>query len=183
MTETEIIKGCIKGDLNSQKNLYELFYGKMVGICLRYSKNKEEAKSIINEGFLAVFENIKNFRGDIPLEQWIKKIIIDTCIDYLKKNKSTYWIVNTVNASQKNSGKDLLMDDEAILNNLKKEDILKATQNLSPAYRVIFNLFFIDKYSHKQISERLDISEETSKSDLEKAKYNLRKNLTQVLNG
>lgn len=153
----------------------------MMGICLRYSKDQAEAKAILNEGFLRIFGTIKQYRGEITLDDWAKKIIINAAIDYLRQNKQSYWIVNTVNATtaKSNQPEKILSDDE-ILNLTNEKDVLQAVQSLSPAYRVIFNLHFIDKHAHQQISERLDISEATSKSDFAKARYHIRKNLTRI---
>ena len=161
--------------------LYEQFYSSMAGICLRYSKDEAEAKIILNEGFLKAFGTIKYFRGETTLEKWVRKIMIDSAIDYLRKNRQSYWIVNTVNATAKNAHQaEKVWSDEELLEAIHTKHILPSVQNLSPAYRVIFNLHFIDHHTHQQISERLDISEATSKSDFTTAKYQLRKNLTRI---
>lgn len=182
MTEFEIIKGCIKHDPACQRTLYEQFFSKMMGICLRFSKGTQEAKIILHEGFLRIFENVKSYRGEMPLEEWIRKIIVSACVDYLRRNRQSYLIVNTVNAAEIPAVKEKPISDDEILNKISKDNVLKAVQDLSPAYRTVYNLFSFEKYSHKQISERLDISEETSRSNLAKAKFNIRKNLIRVCN-
>ena len=176
MSENEIIKGCLNFNRESQKALYDQFYSKMSGVCLRYSKDNDEAKEILREGFLNVFSNLKNFNGSISLESWIKGIMVKTAVDHLRKNKQNL-IVSTVHANDKaiNTGKSI--SDEELVLNIDKEEILKAVQELTPAYRTVFNLFLIEKHSHKEIAEMLDISENTSESNLAKAKYNLRKNI------
>jgi RNA polymerase sigma-70 factor (ECF subfamily) len=175
MSENEIIKGCLNYDRESQKALYEQFYSKMSGVCLRYSKDVNEAKEMLCEGFLNVFSNLKNYTHKSSLEIWIKEIIVKASVDHLRKNKQNL-IVSTVYANEKAVTDEDLSDDELVLN-INKEEILKAVQELTPAYRTVFNLYLIEKYTHKEIAEMLDISESTSESNLSKAKYNLRKNI------
>ena len=182
MTETEIISGCLKGDKASQKALYERYYGKMMGVCLRYSKNREEARDILHEGFMKVYNNLKSYNKTGSFEGWIRRIMVNTAIDQLRKNKQEYLIVTTVYAEQAGAGIGEDPADEDILANIEKEDILRAVQSLSPAYRAVFNLYVIEEFSHKEISEKLEISEGTSKSNLSKAKFNLKKNLIQYIN-
>ena len=180
MSESEILKGCLKNNRESQKALYDLFYSKMSGVCLRYSKDSNEAKEMLSEGFLNVFSNLKNYNPSISLESWINGIIVKSSIDHLRKNKQNL-IVSTVYANEKAiNTEDGMSDDELVLH-IDKEDILKAVQDLTPAYRTVFNLYMIEKYSHKEIAEILDISETTSESNLSKAKYNLRKNILRQL--
>ncbi len=176
MSESEIIKGCLNYNRESQKALYEQFHSKMLGICLRYSRDNQEAKTMLRSGFLKVFANLKSFNGSTPLENWIKEEMVKATIDHLRKIKQNL-IVSTVHANDKtiNVGEDIT-DDEIILQ-IDTQQILKAVQELTPAYRTVFNLFVVDKHSHKQIAEMLDISENTSESNLSKAKYNLRKNI------
>lgn len=180
MNEADIIKGCLRNDRASQKHLYELYYSKMLGICLRYSKTSEEAKDILHEGFLKVFTTIKNFDPHTSFEAWIKKIMVTTAVDHLRKNKHNYLIVSTVNAYEKSSAVEEVAGDEMFLT-VDKEELLKAVQELTPAYRTVFNLFLIDGYTHPEIAQILDISEETSKLNLSKAKFNLKKNLMHLI--
>lgn len=176
MSENEIIKGCLNYDRESQKALYEQFYSKMLGVCLRYSKDFTESKEILCEGFLNVFSNLKDYTETSSIEIWIKGIMVKASVDHLRKNKQNL-IVSTVYANEKaiNTKEDI--SDEELVLNIHKEEILKAMQELTPAYRMVFNLYMIEKYSHKEIAEMLDISESTSESNLAKAKYNLRKNI------
>ncbi|MDF2436043.1 MAG: polymerase, sigma-24 subunit, subfamily [Bacteroidota bacterium] len=180
MNEHEIIKGCLKNDRASQKALYEQYYSKMLGVCLRYAKDKDEAKDILHEGFLKVFNSLKNFNGSGSFEGWIRRIMANTSIDHLRKNKQNYLIVSTVYANEKASNMiDEIDEDELI--NIDKEEILKAVQELTPAYRTVFNLYVIEEFTHREIAEMLDISEGTSKSNLSKAKFNLKKNLMHLI--
>ena len=180
MTESEIIKGCIKQDRASQKALYEMLYGKMMGVCLRYARNRDEAKDMLQEGFIKVFSNIRSFANAGSFEGWVRRIIVNTAIDHLRKNKHEYLIVSTVRATDTADRADECENDD-FLASISKEDILKAVQQLTPAYRTVFNLYVIEGYSHKQIAEVLEISEGTSKSNLAKARFNLKKNLLHLI--
>ena len=179
MDENELIKGCLKNSRESQKALYDYYYNKMFGVCLRYSKDSDEAKEIIQEGFLNVFSNIKHLKGGDSLESWIKNIIVQTTIGHLGKNKQNL-IVSTVYANSTTVNHAENLSDREIILNIDKERLLKAVQQLTPAYRKVFNLFVIEGYNHKTIAEMLDISEETSEISLAKAKFNLRKNIMQL---
>lgn len=179
--DSNIIKGCLEKDRNSQKMLYELYYKKVQGVCLRFSKNQEEAKDMMEEGFINIFGSIKKFRENTSFENWIQNIILKTAIDYLQRNKHEYGIVSTVIAHQKTAIWEKEINEKDILNGLNSDNVLKSLQQLSPAYRIVYNLSVIEGCSHKDISERLGISEDTSKSNLAKAKINLRKNLSQLI--
>lgn len=180
MDENDIIKGCLKNNRESQKALYDYYYSKMLGVCLRYSKDSAEAKEILHEGFFKVFANLKNFKAPESFEGWIKKIMVNTAIDYLHKNKQNL-IVSTFNANKSAVNTLEEISDEELILNIDKEEILKALQELTPAYRKVFNLYLIEGHTHKQIAEMLDISEDTSESNLSKAKFNLRKNIQQII--
>lgn len=180
MTESEIIKGCINQDRNCQKALYEKFYGKMKGVCLRYAKDSDQAQDILQDAFIKVFDKIKKFEGSGSFEGWIRRIMVNTAIDYLRKNKQEYLIVSTVHAHKVEEPEETVTDDD-ILNYVTKEDVINAVHKLSPAYRAVFNLYVVEEYSHKEIAEMLGISEGTSKSNFAKAKYNLRKLLIHLI--
>ena len=181
MNEIDIIKGCIKNDRASQKALYEHFYSKMLGVCLRYSKTKDEAKDVLHEGFMKVYNGIRNFSGNGSFEGWVRRIMVNTSIDHLRKNKQNYLIVSTVYANEKAANMAEEISEDELIMQIDKEEILKAVQELTPAYRTVFNLYVIEEYTHKEIAEMLDISEGTSKSNLSKAKFNLKKNLMHLI--
>jgi RNA polymerase sigma-70 factor (ECF subfamily) len=180
MEESEIIKGCLKNDRSCQKALYERYYGKMMSVCLRYAKDRDEAKDILHEAYMKVYDKLRNFGNKGSFEGWIRRIMVNTAIDHIRRNKHEYLIVNTVYASdQAATVKD--ESDENIMNSVDHEEVMKAIQQLSPAYRAVFNLYVIEEYSHKEIADILDISEGTSKSNLAKAKFNLKKNLIHLI--
>ncbi|MEO6904211.1 MAG: sigma-70 family RNA polymerase sigma factor [Bacteroidia bacterium] len=178
MIEASIIKGCIRNELLSQKKLYELAYNGVLVTCLRYSKTIEEAKDILFEAFLIIFNSIKEFNEKTSFEEWAKQKTVQTAINHLQKNKQNYAIVSTIYVNEnKDAIAEFTVNEKELNKPIQKEQVLKALQELVPAYRIVYNLFMIDAYSHQKIAQLLDISEETSKMNLSKAKYNLRKNL------
>lgn len=181
MDELDIFQGCLSKKNSSRKDLYALYYGKMMGVCLRYANSNANAKEVLHQSFLNLYEKIHNIKADEFGEKWIKETIINTALEQIHKNKENLLIVSTVHANKRNDNLiDKVVDDTVHLN-FTKEEILKAVQGLTPRYRSIYNLFVIDGYSHKEIAELLDISEETSMLNLNKAKFALRKNLVPYL--
>ena len=172
-----IIAGCVRKDRKSQQKLYELYYGKMMGVCLRYVGNQEEAKDLLHDGFLKVFDNIRKFNHTGSFEGWIRRIMINTAIDHFRKNKH-------VHLKGEENFKNITYEEPNldVLSQLRLEDILKVVQKLSPAYKTVFNLYVIEGYSHKEVAEELSISIGTSKSNLAKAKNNLRKIFSKLKN-
>lgn len=191
MNEEELIRGCLKHERASQRALYEIYFTKMMHICIRYAKNQQEAKSILLDGFKNIFNDFRVFSGlnakgkkdaqPVSLEEWIKKEIVASAIRHMHNNKKEYFVSSTVSVrdSQKHSSAEI--SDEKIIASANKQIIIKALQQLTPSYRAIYNLHEVDGYSHLEISKLLDISEYASKDSLSKAKFNLRKNLTQIV--
>ncbi len=170
----KIVEGCIKRDRDSQHLLYKATYGKMLGTCLRYASNMDEAKDFLHDGFIKVFEKIKYFKHTGSFEGWIRRIIVNNTIDCLrKKNKMQF------NSDSDYSLMNLSDDSEERIEkinqtNLNAARIIDMIQELSPAYKTVFNLYVIEDYSHKEIAEMLSISIGTSKSNLAKAKQKLK---------
>lgn len=176
----EIIQGCVKGDSKSQQFIYQKLYGKMLGTCMRYSKDREEARDILQDGFLKVFTNIKLYEGKGSFEGWVRKIIVNTALDYIRKNKqliqyadSDYVDENAEEIKEEENNNDYA--------NINTNEIMEAVQQLSTAYRTVFNMFVVDGFSHQQIAEQLGINIGTSKSNLSKAKMHLKKILDKRL--
>jgi RNA polymerase sigma-70 factor (ECF subfamily) len=170
----EVINGCMKGDRKCQQIIYEKFYGKMLAVCMRYSKSREEARDILQDGFIKVFTNIKKYGSTGSFEGWLRRIMINTAIDNIRRSK--HLLQSTVPDDITDTSDEVNDEEE---NNkfadITSEQIMEAVQQLSPAYRTVFNMYVIDGYSHKEIAQRLGISEGASKSNLAKAKRNLRK--------
>jgi RNA polymerase sigma factor (sigma-70 family) len=169
----ELINGCIKNDRRSQKDLYKLYYGYAMRICLRYAKNKDEAVEMVNDGFMKVFTYLHRYDKDRSFNAWISTIMINTSID-------NYRIRIKQLQMEELNDKHEMEDSGNILSHLNYEDLIKLVQKLSYAYRTVFNLFAIDGYSHEEIAEKLSISVGTSKSNLFKARENLKKMLTET---
>lgn len=172
MNIEEIIKGCLEGNIKHQELLYTIHKSKMMGVCLRYSNNREEAQDILHDGFMDVFSSVKSYRGDGPFLGWMTRIFIYKCI---KANKQ--WEMrksdNGYTALENQS-----YDEKAdIISTLSAKEILGLIQGLSPGYRTVFNLYVIEGYSHKEIADLLDISESTSKSQLSRAKIILQQKI------
>lgn len=173
----EIIKGCIKGDLKHQELLYSLLKAKMYGICLRYSNDKTEAQDILHDGFMTLFNTIKNYRGEGHFEGWASKIFIFQCI---KANKK--WELKKSHNDVQESHYEQDVFDNSILNALSAKEILDLIQKLPSGYRTVFNLYEIEGYTHEEISNILEISVGTSKSQLSRAKKLLQEKLKVLKN-
>lgn len=166
----DLIRGCRKKERKSQKGLYQLFYSYAMKMCIRYAKDKEEALELINDGFMRVFTNIHKYDPAKPFRPWLATIMINTSIDHYRKQ------VKRMEMEELNA-KHEMEDREGILSRIHYEDLIKLVQRLSVAYRTVFNLFAIDGYSHEEIASMLSISVGTSKSNLFKAREQLKKML------
>ncbi|HPG73838.1 MAG TPA: RNA polymerase sigma factor [Bacteroidales bacterium] len=170
----QIVSGCVKGDSKCQQVLYESLYRKMLGVCLRYSCNYDEAKDLLHDGFIKVFEKIKYFKHSGSLEGWIRKIIVNNAIDNIRKNRREFTEYDGENKFERmeDTSEDEISEMKMV--NMKAERLIELIQNLSPAYKAVFNLYVVEEYSHKEIAEMLGISIGTSKSNLAKAKMRLK---------
>ncbi len=178
----ELIEGCVRNHRKSQESIYKMFYGKMMAICRRYTKNSDQAKDILQDGFIKVFKNIDKFNFEGSFEGWVRRIIVNTAIDFTRKAKNDYLLMNE-NQSIDDFDEDLLDEDdeEPYENPLKVGDVIEGMNKLSKAYRTVFNLYVFDNYTHQEIADALNISVGTSKSNLAKARANLKKILTKEL--
>jgi RNA polymerase sigma factor (sigma-70 family) len=173
----EIIDGCIINNRQSQEELFKLFYGKMLPVCMRYISDRDAAQDVLQEGFIKVFEKLSVFDHKGSFEGWVRRIMVNTAIDTLRKTKKNPFLTDDENAF-KLSDLDHTNEQEVFeVVEIKAELAMEAIQQLSPAYRAVFNLFVFENYSHKEIAEELGISEGTSKSNFAKAKLNLQKKL------
>jgi RNA polymerase sigma-70 factor (ECF subfamily) len=169
----EIIEGCVKGDSKCQEIIYQKFYGKMLGVCMRYSKDREEARDILQDGFVKVFINIKKYGGRGSFEGWIRKVIVNTALDFLRKSKQLIQYADS-DYVEKNA-EEIKEEENNDYINISTEEIMKAVQQLPTSYRTVFNMFVVDGFTHKEIAEQLGINDGTSKSNLSKAKMHLKK--------
>lgn len=173
MTESELVEACLKKDRSAQKQLYDRFSRQMMSVCLRYGGNLETAQDMLQEGFIVVFEKLWQYKGEGALGGWIRRVIVTSALENLRKNKKhdlTEEVIDHANS----------MDvDPEILQNLALESLMQIIQDLPDGYRTVFNLFAIEGYSHKEIAETLKITESTSKTQYFKAKAYLRQQLEQ----
>jgi RNA polymerase sigma-70 factor (ECF subfamily) len=171
----DIVDGCLKGDRRSQETLFKMFYGKMLAVCSRYISDKDTAQEVLQEGFIKVFDKLEVFDFKGSFEGWVRRIIVNTAIDSIRKAKRAP-VLKDKDTDFKMDSTDQMEESESLqLTELKASIALEAIGKLSPGYRAVFNLFVIEEYSHKEIAEMLGISEGTSKSNLSKAKLNLKK--------
>jgi RNA polymerase sigma factor (sigma-70 family) len=171
-----LLEGCRNNDRNSQKELYYLLKGYAMKICYRYQNHPEQVEEIVNEGFIKLFKSIRQFDEnrhpdiEIALKGWFKRILINTCIDYYRKQSSQ--INGQVLTDETGNIPDY---GENGLDMLSYKEIIQSIRELSPAYRTVFNLFVIEGLSHDEIATQLNISVGASKSNLSKARENLKK--------
>ena len=162
----QLIDGCKNNNREAQYKLYNLLSGKMFAVCLRYAKNREAAEDILQEGFVKVYNNIDKFRAEGSFEGWVRRIVVNTAVEYYRKSAKMFMVTNI-----DDTNKELIWEETG--NDLEVEDLMKLVNSLSTGYRTIFNLYVIEGYSHKEIAEKLDINEGTSKSQLARARYML----------
>ncbi len=165
-----LISGCKSRDRKSQKELYRLYFGFSMKICLRYSEHREEAVEMVNDGFMRVFNNIHKYDEQRPFMSWLSTIMINTSIDYYRAR------IKRTKMEELNSNYEL-EERETILSRINYEDLIKLVQKLSISYRTVFNLFVLDGYTHEEIGKMLSISVGTSKSHLFKARHKLKEML------
>lgn len=174
-----LIEGCMRGDRRAQQRVHELFYGKMMSVCLRYTKNTDQAKDILQDGFIKVFNGMDKFNQAGSFEGWIRRIMVNTAIDHFRRTKNSYLLLGEERSIEDFADQDeediLAEEDHDEEWDVKPADIINAMQKLTPAYRAVFNLFVFEELTHKEIAEMLGINIGTSKSNLAKAKHNLKK--------
>jgi RNA polymerase sigma-70 factor (ECF subfamily) len=169
--EKSLIKKAIDNNREAQKQLFEQHSPKMLGVCRQYVKDLHHAEDLLLQGFLKVFTNLHKFKNKGSFEGWIRRIMVNTCISYLRKK-------NVISLSDE----DYVFNDAATesLENTSVEDIQKLIDKLPDGYKMVFNLFAIEGYKHSEIAEKLNISESTSKSQLFKARKLLQLNYNKM---
>lgn len=179
----KLVIACANGDQKSQQIVYKAFYGKMLGVCVRYSSNRDEAKDLLHDSFIKVFEKLKGFQNKGSLEGWVRRIVVNNAIDFVRAKKE--FVLNYDDESQFDNIPDdsYFNSDIEDLKKVNAEIILNFVQKLSPAYRTVFNMYVIENYTHKEIADYLKISVGSSKSNLAKAKMKLREMFDKYKNG
>ena len=172
-SEEELIRRCLNNNVKAQEEFYRRYASKMYGVCLRFAKNRMEADDFLQEGFIKVFINLGSFRGDGSLEGWIRRTIVNTAINLIKKNHKYLQDTELDKA-------EVVETQASALENLSAEELLGMIAELPVGYRMVFNLNVIEGYTHKEIGELLNISENTSKSQLSRARSALQRKITQL---
>ena len=177
---SSLIDGCCKNDRNSQRDLYHWLYDYAIKICYRYVSKTEEAEELANESFIKLFKNINQFDAnragekEALLKGWFKRIVVNTCIDHLRRTH-----LKLVSQEISEEGETFADNQETGIDKLMYQEIIEAITKLTPVYRTVFNLFVIEGFTHEEVSAQLNISVGASKSNLSKARHNLRKIITQ----
>lgn len=176
MSETgKIIQGCIKGNRSDQSRLYRLFAPKMMTVCLRYSKNKEEAEEILQEGFMKVFTFLHQFNNEGSFEGWIRKIMVNCALQKYRSKSQLHAVMDI------DTTREEIPEAENVIARLGTKELLNLVQQLPPGYRMIFNLYVFEGMKHREIATMLGISEGTSKSNLSDARTLLQKAVNQSM--
>lgn len=176
-SDEQLIEGCLNNESYYQELLYKRFAPKMFGVCMRFAKNQMEAEDIMQEGFIKVYSYLKTFRKEGSLEGWIRRTIINTAINLYKKN---YKYLQDTALDQ--AGK-AAAEEEGVLDKLSLKELLNLIQELPDGYRIVFNLNVMEGYTHREIGEMLEISENTSKSQLSRARNALQKKIKELTKG
>lgn len=169
MDKRHLIEGCCKKDIRCQKALYDWLHPQMLGVCMRYASDRDQAQDMLQEGFIRVFRKIETYNNQGSFEGWVRKVIVNTALQVLRKEKKA-------EVSSLDDDSLMVVDYRAnAQEQLQAADVLKTIQNLPRGYRMVFNLFAIEGYSHEEIASQLDISVNTSYSQYHRAKALLRK--------
>jgi RNA polymerase sigma-70 factor (ECF subfamily) len=170
MVEELLLEGCKQNDSSAQQELYNKYSPKMLSVCYRYAKTREDAEDMLQEGFIKVFTQIHQFESRGSLEGWILRIMVHTCINHLKKNKRFNENMDLLHAE------NIVIKEDSIPAILQAKQVVESIRSLPIGYRTVLNLYAIEGYSHKEIGAMLDIEESTSRSQYTRAK-NLLENI------
>lgn len=174
MDDSALVKECLEGNSKAQRMLFEKFAPKMLGVCMRYTKNVEQAEDVLQDGFVKVFTKLSHYTGNGSLEGWIRRIIVNTALDEIRKNVKFQSNVSVEDVDYK------LDIDSHILEGLMAEDLMGLINDMPAGYKVVFNMFAIEGFSHKEIAVQLNISENTSKSQYSRARAYLKTKLEEL---
>lgn len=174
MDDITLVKECARGSSRAQRALFDKFAPKMLAVLLRYLRNQEEAEDTLQDGFVKIFQKIGEFKMEGSLEGWIRRIMVNTALDVLRKNKKLLGDVQLDDVSYKVSFEDHGFED------MQVEQLLHMINNLPEGYRIVFNMFAIEGYSHKEIADTLGVTENTSKSQYSRARAFLRNQLEKI---
>lgn len=176
MEKEDIVDRCKKGDRAAWKELYDLFAPKMLTICMRYSPSKDVAHDLLHDGFIKIFAKINNFRGDGSLEGWMRRVFVTLALERIRSEKKILFNDQIVLSLSSNDSGDYL----ELIEQISQKELLKIMESLPIGYRTVLKLYCIDGYPHSEIADMLDITPETSRSQLSRAKIEFKKRLGNV---
>ncbi|MFH2143009.1 MAG: RNA polymerase sigma factor [Bacteroidota bacterium] len=174
LEDNKLVELCLKNSKAGFEELYKRFSAKMFGVCLRYSRNYHDAEDLMHEGFIRVFEKLKDFRSEGSFEGWLRKVMVSTAINFYHKNKTNHIDVEITEVPS-----DIEIF-ESTYSYISTKELLNYIHNLPDGYRMVFNLYVIEGYKHTEIAEIMNISESTSKSQFMKARNYLKKMIMEV---
>ena len=174
MKEQQLIEGCRKGNRLAQKELYDIYSRKMMGVCLRYVSDRETARDLLQDGFVKVFTSVDSYTGTGSFEGWMRKIFVNCALEYLRKSDVLREATDLDNTAE------LINPDSSVVSDLSAAELMALVQVLHAGFRAVFNMFAIEGYSHKEISEMLNITESTSRSQFTRAKQLLQRRINEL---
>jgi RNA polymerase sigma factor (sigma-70 family) len=163
----KIIDACVSGDSRASERLYRMLAPKMFGVCLRYAKDSAEAEDNLQDGFITVFTKLKDFRHEGSFEGWVRRIMINTSLDRFRKHQPVHYVEEVLD-------RDMATHPDEAMAEMPLDDLVKMIGELPPQYRMVFNLYVMEGYTHQEIGKELGITEGTSKSNLSRAREILR---------
>lgn len=175
LEEQNLIEACRRQERWAQEQLYKEFYSPMMAICQRYTRNNDDALDILQEGYIKVFNNLQHYVPHTSLLAWIRRIMINTAIDQYRKNVRRY--TESLDTQQ-----HVTIQDSDPTPQLSADELLEVVQSISPMYRMVFNLYVMEGYSHKEIGDLLGITESTSRSNLVKARMKIKEIILSKIN-
>lgn len=173
-TIDELIRRCRAGERKAQELLYKQYASKMLGVCGRYATDRMEAEDMLQNGFIKIFQKLADYRGDGSFEGWVRRIMVHSSIEYYRKHHKMMQLVDLEDAGNETSVNALASVK------LEANDLLLLIQQLAPGYRIVFNLYAIEGYSHKEIGEIVGITEGASKSQLSRARSILKEQISKM---
>jgi len=171
MDDFTLVTECIKGNPKAQKKLFDKFAPKMFSVCLRYMRNSQQAEDVLQDGLVKVFRKLPDYKNEGVLEGWIRRIMVNTCLDQIRKNVKFQGNIQAEEVEYKLEHKDFIVE------RMMAEDLMKLVQSMPEGYKVVFNMFAIEGYSHQEIAAALGVTESTSKSQYLRARAYLRDRL------
>lgn len=171
MSDEELIKGCIREDRSCQYQLYKKFAGKMMAVCSRYARTQLEAEDFLQEGFIRVFDNLEKFKFNGSFEGWVRRIMVNTALKNYRKLSFQNEQIGI------DDSYDAMDYDATVYDKMEEKELMNIIEQMPEGYKVVFNLFAIEGYSHKEIADSLGVNEGTSRSQLNKARKWLQKKM------